>query len=352
MKEQISGFELSYIVSELQWLVRGKVDKIFQPLQDEFLIRLHVPGKGKAMLRILLPNLFYLTTVKRENTGHPKGFCMFLRKRLTNARVENIEQVGMERIVKITFETKDTTYEMMIECFGKGNVILCEDYRMISLHKAQAWKDRVMKPGNPYQTPKRRPFLPDLSYEQFREHLGDNLVKSLAVTFGLGGTYAQEIVSRLKDQSDTKEVYDTVQQFIQTPADPVVLKNNEIYPFPLQEHSDFTRYPTFNEAIDTVFAQRLETEVQQIETSQTKAQKKLQRIIDSQAQALEDMEKKIEENQAKAHMIYNRYQELSKLLSDIHSQECSWAEIKETLERHPSVVNVDLKDKKIVLELQ
>ncbi|MFO7711089.1 MAG: NFACT family protein [Candidatus Woesearchaeota archaeon] len=351
MKEQISGFELSYIVSEMQWLVRGKVDKIFQPLQDEFLIRLHVPGKGKAMLRIMLPNLFYLTTVKRDNTGHPKGFCMFLRKRLANARVENIEQIGMERIVKITFETKDTTYEMMIECFGKGNVILCEEGKMISLHKAQAWKDRVMKPGHPYQTPERRPYIPGLSFEEFQALLGDNLVKSLAVTLGLGGTYAQEIVSSLQDPSD-KDVYDKVQEFIQTPADPVVLKNNEIYPFPLKEHSDFTRYPTFNEAIDTVFAKRLETEVQQIETPQTKAQKKLQRIIDSQTQAIEEMEKKIEDNQAKAHMIYNHYSELSKLLSDIHNQQCSWAEIKETLEKHPSVVNVDLKDKKIALELQ
>ncbi|MGM5487880.1 MAG: NFACT family protein [Nanobdellota archaeon] len=351
MKDQLSGFEISYLVSELQWLVRGKVDKIFQPLADEFLIRLHVPGQGKAMLRVMLPNLCYLTTVKRENTGHPKGFCMFLRKRLAGARIERIEQIRLERIIKITFETKETQYDLIIECFGKGNLILCENNRMISLHKAQAWKDRTMKPGHEYQTPPLRPYIPDLSFEEFQEFLGDNLEKSLAVTFGLGGTYSQELIHHLSDPQNLRVVYDKVQSFLKTPADPLVLPNQEIYPFPLSNHSEFTRYPSFNEAIDAVFAQRLESEVQQVETPQSKAQKKLQKIIDTQTRAITDMDQKIEDNQQRAHLIYAHYQDLAKMLSDIHTQDCSWHEIKETLEKHPAVEQVNLKDKKIILDL-
>ena len=151
MIEQVSALELRYLIREIQSIISAKVDKIYMPDKREIDIRLHVPGTGKRILRIVLPGLVYLSEQRQDYPTDPHGFAMFLRKRLGGARVREISQHGSERIMKILFETKEEKYLMIIELFSKGNVILCdEELNILNPLERQIWKDRAVKSKEKY----------------------------------------------------------------------------------------------------------------------------------------------------------------------------------------------------------
>ena len=77
MKNEISALDLYYLEKELQEIVGGRIDKIYQEKRS-FLITMHVRGKGKFMLKIN-PNNLYLTEDKEEFPSTPPGYCTLLR---------------------------------------------------------------------------------------------------------------------------------------------------------------------------------------------------------------------------------------------------------------------------------
>ena len=58
----------------------------------------------------------------------PNRFTLKLRKHLKGLFFDNIEQVGVERVIKITFQradrNKDFTFFLFVEFYAKGNMIL------------------------------------------------------------------------------------------------------------------------------------------------------------------------------------------------------------------------------------
>ncbi len=165
MKEEISALELFYLTKELQTIIGGRLDKIYQ--QDRsFLITMHVPSKGKFMLKIM-PNTIYLTNYKGDFPPIG-GFTMFLRKHLSNSRIRRIEQKYFERIIEIEFETKEKTTIMIVELFSNGNVILCDkDHKIMSALESNKWKDRIIRGGIIYEEPPKQVNTPKLSEKEF-----------------------------------------------------------------------------------------------------------------------------------------------------------------------------------------
>ena len=86
-----------------------KVDKIHQPRPDTIILSLRAPGKN---LRLLIcggasDSRIHITTQKYPNPKVPPMFCMFLRKHITGAKIAAVQQIGLERIVNLTLESKD-----------------------------------------------------------------------------------------------------------------------------------------------------------------------------------------------------------------------------------------------------
>ncbi|MDE7170388.1 MAG: NFACT family protein, partial [Oscillospiraceae bacterium] len=90
-------------------LIGGKVDKLYQPARDEAVLHMRA---GRDNVRLLLsaspahPRA-QLTKVPRENPETPPMFCMLLRKHFTGARLQELTQPPMERLLEIRFETRD-----------------------------------------------------------------------------------------------------------------------------------------------------------------------------------------------------------------------------------------------------
>lgn len=56
----------------------------------------------------------------------PSGFTMKFRKFLRAKRLEKIRQVGMERVVVLTFGSENFTNHLILELYSQGNIILTD----------------------------------------------------------------------------------------------------------------------------------------------------------------------------------------------------------------------------------
>lgn len=357
MKE-LAALDIHFLVKELNVLLDGKVDKIFQPQKRELLFRFHVPGKGKHMLRVMLPHHVFLTLFKEE-MKEPKGFCMFLRRRLSGARVREISQPGFERIIKMLFETKEASYVLFIELFSKGNVILCDDeLNIISPLDSQRWKERTIAKGEKYDIPLRPNDPFKISKQELSDLIskaGKPIVKTLAVDLSLGGKYAEELCARagidkhLKEAIDIDTLYSALRVILDSDIDARTYET-DVSPIPLKTYPEGRKVSSFSEAIDSSLTKEVISRDK--DDSHDKEVRRIQKIIDKQEEQIDAMQDSVTENQQKAELIYANYQEIQDIFSQLQQarKKMSWKEIKEKL-KNPRIVSIDEKSKKITLEL-
>lgn len=113
-------------------IINGRIDKIHQPEKDEIILHIRtysdnyrlVLSAGAAHPRI------HLTEYQKKNPMTAPMFCMLLRKHLSGGKITGVEQIGFERIVKISVESYDelgdlTVKYMIAEIMGRNsNIIL------------------------------------------------------------------------------------------------------------------------------------------------------------------------------------------------------------------------------------
>ena len=143
-------------------LTGGKVDKLYQPARDEAVLHMRA---GRDNVRLLLsaspahPRA-QLTRVPRENPETPPMFCMLLRKHFTGARLLELAQPSMERLLDFRFETLDELGDrverrLVLECIGrKSNLIMLDGAGRITDCMRRADGDLSAK----------RPVMPGLFY--------------------------------------------------------------------------------------------------------------------------------------------------------------------------------------------
>ncbi len=368
MKTHVSSLELHYLIKELKEIEGCVVNKVFQK-EEDFLLDLHMPGEGKKQLRINLPGLTYLTKYKPEFPKKPPEFCMLLRKHVSSMYVEKIRQKGFDRIVEITLERGDTKRLLILELFSKGNLILCkEDYEIIVPLKGQTWQARTIEAGTKYEYPPEQVDTKEVSFQEFWHQLEesdlDTVVKALAVDFGLGGTYAEEVMARTEVDKDaeaetlpkeeTREVYEALQEILNEKVKANAV-DDEVYPFEMQSvEGEKESYESFNEAVDEVVSRTLvETEAEKKKELKQERLDKVKNVIEDQRQNIKKLQGDVKDNKKKGELIYENYQEINRLLRQIRqdSEEMSWDEIKEKYESLDYVEQLNEKEKRVIIEV-
>lgn len=366
MKNQVSALELHYVVEELKFLVGGKINQVYHPRKNELLLQFHVPNRGKVLLRVLVPNVLYLTSYKPRQDS-PSGFCAFLRKRLSNARLRGVVQVGFERVVEFVFEAREESFLLVLELFGKGNILLLKDDKILSAVDYPVWKDRAVRPGEVYSHPREGFNFFDLSEKELVSLLAksdkDSLVRALAVDLGLGGLFAEEacFIAGLDKDSSPKKVDDFSKLFGVID----LLRNNkvvpcvcdsELLPFELKSRVCVkSGFGSFNELLDSEFTRAAVESAGVVEEGvKNKEFDKLRRIIDAQGESVGKLEVKESDERLKAELIYHNYQLVSDVLSQIRQarEKFSFAEIKEKLKGHKIIKDFNAKDKTVVADLK
>ncbi len=162
----LDGITISALTKELKdTLLSGRITKIAQPEVDELLLTIKVLGKQYRLdisSGATLP-LMYLTEDNKVNPMTAPNFCMLLRKHLNNAKIINIYQPGLERIINFEIEHYDEMGDLrskllIVELMGKhSNIIFTDmDGKIIDSIKrvsANVSSVREVLPGKTYFIP-------------------------------------------------------------------------------------------------------------------------------------------------------------------------------------------------------
>ncbi len=369
MKTNLTSLEIHYLVKELGFLVDGKVDNIYNPKKEEFVLQFHVPSKGKQILRIISGKLFYLASIK-ELAEEPSQFCMFLRKHLGNAKLRSIKQIESERIIEFMFE-KEEKKKLIVEFFGKGNILLCDkDNIILSALVYHKWRDRDIRAKLKYDYPK-------MDYNFLKLELGDlkdlfnksekSLVKCLAAELGLGGTYSEEVCllngidkninpDKLGEK-EIKGVLKSVNDMADNKTNPMIIYENEeakdVVPFELKIYNNLKKkeVKNYNEAFDYYFLNHFKEE--KPKTKKEMEIEKLIRRLEQQRKAIEGLEKQEAEERKKADLIYQNYSLIGEILKELKkaTTKYSWKDIEVRLKGHKVIKSVNPKEKEIEIEV-
>ena len=370
MKTQLASLEVNYLVKELKILVTSRVDKIFQAGKKEFYFQFYVSNIGKKILKIT-DKLAYLTE-KKPLVTEPPGFCMFLRKQLDNSRLKEIKQKESERIIEFLFETKEGARKLIVELFGGGNLLILDEKDVIlSAAHYERYRDREVLAKSPYKYPQMEYNLFELKLKElkelFKKTKKENLVKCLATELGLGGVYSEEVclLSKLNKnekplklkEKEINEILSIIKKIKNKKINAVVVYDKEAVdatPFSLEFYKELEtkKFKSFNSALEYYFTHEFK-EIKKEKSAYEKKLEKLERIIAEQKMMIKGMEKGEKENRAKAEMIYNNYALVKEVLDEIKKakKKYSWEEIKDKLKGHKLIKDVDVKEKKVVVEI-
>jgi predicted ribosome quality control (RQC) complex YloA/Tae2 family protein len=378
MKSEVSSLELHYLLKELQALIGAKLEQVYQVGRDDFTFQLHVPSTGKKIVRLLLGKLVYLASAKGEMPEKPPGFCVYLRKRLKNARLREVKRVGVERIVEFVFETKDGKFRIIAELFSRGNMAACDEAgKILSVLERQEWKDRSIKQGEVYRYPKTEVSFLNVSDSNFisiiRSSGKESIVKSLALDLGLGGVYAEEICllsgidkslkpAELSDREISlvcKALSDILNKDISAQIvyfDPEKTEVKDIVPFPLLFYKKFTGVPSesFSSALDSVLTQKTDEKavVETEKVSKTRVDK-INEMISQQRMRIAGLEESAAENQRRGEAVYENYILVDQVIKQISEErkKSSWQEIADKLKGHKLIKSVNVKTGEVTVEL-
>ncbi|MBT4538976.1 hypothetical protein HOC32_01680 [Candidatus Woesearchaeota archaeon] len=359
-KKSISSVELTAIVEELQFLVKGKFTQIYHQEKRELLLQLHASGKGKLLLKII-PGKYVCFTKTKQSQLRPTGFCMLLRKYIGNGFIRSIKQQGAERILVMEIERKETYY-LIFELFSKGNIILTDkDYTVIGALDQNTWKNRTIRTRYPYVFPEVRVNWKKITPKQLKELLQKsekkNLATALATEVGLGGLYAEEVclkatvdktvlppeVSAVQVKSLIAAI-DEIHKALKKPTGNIY--ENEITPFILEGKKPLKTVTSYTSALDLL-------KPFQVTSPYEKKIATIGRMIGRQEEALNNLQKKIDLNKQKGELIYGQYQPLSKLLSIVKTlrEKKTWNDVGTELKKEKKITQVNLKKKSVTIEL-
>ncbi len=359
MKTGLSSLELTAIVNELQFLVKGKITQTYHQ-ENEFIFQLHLPAKGKVLLKVV-PGKYLCLTEKKDVPLKPSSFCMQLRKYLDNIQIRKVEQKGSERIVIFELE-KNEKYYLIVELFSTGNLILTDEQNNIIAALVQReWKNRRIKVREKYVFPEAGADWKSISEKEladlFNKSEKKNLVTSLATELGLGGLYAEEVcalaeVDKNKLPRDTTEkevkvIRKTIKKLLDLVEKPAgYFYEEQITPFALTGQKEKRKLDSYNQAIDTLNPFKIVSPYQQ-------KIKSLERMILTQEEAIAEQEEKIGLNQRKGEIVYENYTALQKLLDFVKEQRKlgrEWREIEVELKKLKKIKKVDLVNKRVVVD--
>ncbi|MBQ4313757.1 MAG: NFACT family protein, partial [Clostridia bacterium] len=162
----IDGAMLHLVGNEIKEKLSGaKVDKIHQPSREELVFVMRGRNGNFRLLisaRANCPRIG-LTAQNIENPAQPPMRCMLLRKRLTSARLSDVRQVGLDRILMLDFEGfselgDKQTLTLIIEIMGRcSNAILVDESNKVidALKRVDGAMSsaRMILPGMTYMPP-------------------------------------------------------------------------------------------------------------------------------------------------------------------------------------------------------
>lgn len=136
-------------------LTGGWIQKVFQPAPRAITLDIRVPGQSLSLFISADPHTarLHLLTDRYPNPASPPPFCQFLRAHIQGARIERIEQVQHDRIVRVKLTAREGPCSLIAELTGRHADLLLLDGEDKILAVLDGSREKI---GQTYQPPPPR----------------------------------------------------------------------------------------------------------------------------------------------------------------------------------------------------
>lgn len=386
-----TSFDVAIVIRELDECLRdSRVRNIYQVDFKTLLFQLHKPSKQVFQLILVAGKRLHLTDFPIEKPKIPPSFCMALRKHLRNGWLVNIKQHEFERIVEFFFKTRAGEFKLILELFGKGNVVLVDKNNNI-LHALTylRMRDRNILRGevfhfsppsgkNPLKIEKNE------LIQKIKSSGAVEIVRALTRFLSIGGFHSEEILKRARigkttacnalSASDLDSIFNSLEHLSSQvklgQLEPTIVSDDkgklvDAVPFRLKNYECFKSKPygSFNEALDALYF--TETSIASAKAKSgidelKRETEKLERITETQEKVLHSAKADVELNKRVGDIISTHAGELQVLTDRFRTGKKNgqeWPEITSKIldERHsnikPSVYFQSFDAKKLLVNV-
>ena len=312
----LSGIELRYLKNEISNKIRDYyVSNIYGITNNSLLFKLHHPKKPDVMLMLSTSGI-WISSVKIDQIEQNK-ILKRLRNDLLRLKLTKIEQIGVERVIYLTFSGFDKEFILVGEFFADGNIILCNnEMKILALLHSIDVRHRKLRVGLTYTPPPQKGL--DI-FEISKKDLDEVKISSLPAanwigrTLGLPKRYVEEIFSISKvdpkakgnslQDDEIQKIFESLKKLIDDIVNghhsPIIIKSDssiEVSPVKLDGVKNATPVDSFNEGLDIVFSQSIVDAGKNILSSDI--EKKIQGLkvrLEEQSKAITQVKEKSQE---------------------------------------------------------
>ncbi len=408
MKKAMSGFDIRAMARELDTMKGAYVKKAYMPHYEQIVLRINPKGGEQRDLVFVRGERIYTSQRDRPMPMTPPPFAMVLRKHLRNARLTGVEQVGFDRVLAFSFDTKDGERTLYVEVFRDGNIILVDQDGVIVQPLTHAsYAGRTLKKGVEYTPPPPAANPYNLSEADLASILNESdrdLVSTLGGKINLGATHANAVCSlaglepnSAPSDADHAGVFDALQSLLkaleETQESHLILRFGdddgddwktkldamdashqekwlseravEATPILLPQHADmpYASYSSLCECIDVwkgshdahALQRREEERFEQAGPGrgQSTEVERLERRKAQQEKALEGFSVKIEKQQRLGHAIQEHWSHVEGLLQQTNEavERDGWKTVKKAVKDIPWITAVSPAEREITVHL-
>ena len=367
---EITALELGLAIRELNAKLAGSYLKKFYDLGNgSFRMSFHNSDGNRIIFCSLLHTLN--ETGFLEESGAATNFAIAMRKRVEDSKVIGIRQHGSDRIAVVDVQSGGKSHRMVIEMFGRGNLLLLDEEDVIELcYKQISYKDRDIRPRAKYRFPESGALsIADFTDNKIMEIVSeearspDKAIVALSRHMNFGPVYLEDIIrsagcdpkERIGEDS-IDALSSAVRRFLSrldnlSPA--AYLKDGEIVDYsvvPLSKYGGFERmeFGSVNEMLDrvNVSARSAVEEDEGIRSALTE----LEAAMKKQQELVMEFENGSKKYASDAKRIFERMDEINALILRI--RELKKPGLEELKREFPSlnVSGIDLQHKTVQIE--
>jgi predicted ribosome quality control (RQC) complex YloA/Tae2 family protein len=200
----ITSIELHREMREIRPLIEGSWLRKFYELGDGLFRISFYKSNTKTTLFIDLSCTINATSYQ-EPSPQASGFAMGVRKRLKNAKVTTATQLSSDRIAEFRLTTHAGERMLIIELFGKGNLIIVNPStgKIELCYRNFVSGSYIIKPGAEYKPPKPMPDIFSAGENGVKEILSSveaaesaSTIQAVSRSITIGPLYIEEALAR------------------------------------------------------------------------------------------------------------------------------------------------------------
>jgi len=333
-KDRFTSLDTLAVVREIRALARARVDKAYDVPGGGWSLSLRVPGTGRHELLLVPGRYAALVTGAADRSEELSPFARELRRLLTGAVIGGVAEPRGERYLEIQFGHGDDPGSLLLglEMFGTGNLTIAAGPKILAVASPRRWAHRTVRVGAEYVRPPERvdPFtLGRAAIESELERSRRDLASTLAARLGLGGPLAEELVARIgrdgaspasADPPDTslllhRAISELLAEVGERPTGFLYLKDGtpiDATPYRSRrwdgaEGVSLSSCPTFSAAAFEYFRSLVPSTPSPEEVKETTERKGLERLIEQQSRAVEELGRAVADLQASAEAILSHF---------------------------------------------